>query len=198
MSAKVWDVKGALSWPGVDHGVETDDASNNHGDNSSGNTNSDTNNDNSEHTGIAIIDYTNTTATATTPSYFERPWDAEEGEGEDHIDCHSLSDSTHTQEHSAAPLSTIGPHFDDSSTLSPHEESSFAPGGTKKAKREGSLVSVGGSTSDDFSFAGAGSKTTNISPQNKGYSTLWPSEPSESIGDEEYGDRYTLQTSGLS
>lgn len=189
----MWDIKGALTWPGVDHGAGTNGASNSHGDNNSSNINND---DSSEDgTGIAIIANTNTTiATATTmPAYVESAWSAqeEEGEEEDRTDCRSTADSTQIEAPSAAPLGFIAPH-DDTSTLSlQHEGSSPAQGGNENVERAGSSGGVGGSNSDDFSTAdGPGSKTANSMASNKGYSTLWPSEPSESIGDEVYGDRY--------
>lgn len=149
MSTKVWDVKGALTWPGVENGGEMGDASNNLSDNNG----SDNANNDSEDTGFGVIPDTNTIATATTAdANNETPlWYEEEEEGGDinPPDYHSTAvDSAQSQASSAPPLNASGHSNDDASTVSPQQAS------------------------------------------NKGYSTLWPSEPSESIGDESYGDRY--------
>lgn len=194
----MWDIKGALTWPGVDHGAGTDGASNSHCDDNNSNESAihNDNNNGEDGTGIAIMTNSNTTlATAITPSYIESAWSAEDEEEEDRTDCRSTAYSTQQIEApSAAPLGcAVGPHDDDTSTLSPQQKrSSPAPGRKENVERAGSSVAVGGSNnSDDFSAGdGPGSRTAKSTASNKGYSTLWPSEPSKSIGDEEYGDRY--------
>lgn len=169
--SKVWDVKGALTSRVSDAEGDTERP----------------NNDNTDNRSMG-----STTATS-----------AVDGDDDDCNNNHSCSSSHNTTtwkgtDSTATPFSGQPPpstqqlralssapsndaHFDDATSISSREEGESTAG----AERSVGTAVVG----EDSDESGGSNNNANSSAVKRGDSMLWPSEPSESIKGEDYGDR---------
>lgn len=162
---KVWDVKGALTWRGDEERSVKDPST------------SASNND--DDTGNRSVGFTIATATANgddaNSNYggsSSRDTRTEEADSTDSPSGHRTpTTQQQLQVSSSAPFGD--PHREDAASVSSQEE-------------DGPSTAIVGEDSDEDHGS---SNIANSSAMKRGDSMLWPSEPSESVKGEDYGDR---------
>ena len=188
----MWDVKGALTWPGDDgdEGKTVASSTTSYSVNSGTNSNTGHSNANTDSTPVGDSDINNHRNNIN-PSINDNNSNnndinntaaTEEGEG------NREGPSADAQNLPPAPIHNTG-HDEDDAALSSHEDSQARTtsmedleGGTGVALADAKGRHAVGSEAND----GGGSVA---STEDRGHSTLWPSEPSESVSGEDYGDR---------